>query len=29
MTGLIFLLIFGYIVIDVANNIKNNNNKRK
>ena len=29
MTGLIFLLIFGYIVIDVANNYKNNNNSRK
>ena len=29
MTGLIFLLIFGYIAYDVANNIKNNNNTRK
>ena len=29
MTGLIFLLIFGYIVYDVANNINNNNKPRK
>ena len=25
----IFLIIMGYIVADVANNIKNNNNKRQ
>ena len=25
----IFLIIMGYIVADVANNIKNNNNTRK
>ena len=29
MTLLIFLLIMGYIVCDVAENIKNNNNTRK
>jgi len=29
MTLLIFLLIMGYIVFDVAENIKNNNNSRK
>ena len=29
MTLLIFLLIMGYIVYDVAENIKNNNNTRK